>query len=433
MLIFDLIYLLAVSLGWPLLILRRLKRGPGSLALGERMGNVPSRRVSGRCVWIHGVSLGEINATTTLVQGLREVAPDAAVVISSTTATGLARARQLYPHLTVFRFPLDFSWVIRRVLRRVRPTAIVLMELEVWPNLMEIAQREGVKLLVANGRITEEGSMKKFRLPVIRHVVRRMFQHLHWVGAQDETYAARFVELGVPAERVHVIGSTKFDTALVADHVDGQDELAAEMGIAADRPLWVCGSTGPDEEALILDAYAELRSRFAELQLAIVPRKPERFDEVADLIASRGAVCLRRSTGAPQASGVIDEGAPVVFLGDTMGELRKFYALASVVFVGRTLTPMGGSDMVEVAALAKPTIVGPHTENFEQPMQLLQRFRGIRVVENSSELVAAVSELLRHPERATALGQAAREAVLSRRGATDETLNVIRAALEAEI
>lgn len=433
MLLFDLIYLLAVSLGWPLLIIRRLRRGPGSLALSERMGNIPSRRVSGRCVWIHGVSLGEINATTTLVAGLREVTPDAAIVISSTTATGLARAQQLYPNLTVFRFPLDFSWVIRRVLRRVRPTTIVLMELEVWPNLMEIAQREGIKLMVANGRITEEGSMRKFRLPVIRGVVRRMFSHLHWVGAQDETYAERFIELGVPKERVAIIGSTKFDTAQVADRVAGQDELAAEMGIAADRPLWVCGSTGPGEETLILEAYTELRVRFPELQLAVVPRKPERFDEVADLIASRGAVCLRRSTGAPHASGPVDEGAPVVFLGDTMGELRKFYALATVVFVGRSLVPMGGSDMVEVAALAKPTIVGLHTENFAQAMELLQEYRGVRVVDDTSELVAAVSELLRHPERASTLGQAAREAVLSRRGATDETLNVIRATLETDV
>jgi 3-deoxy-D-manno-octulosonic-acid transferase len=430
--IFDLIYLLAVSVGWPLLMIRRWRRGPGSLALGERMGKVPSRRVSGRCVWIHGVSLGEINATTTLVRGLHESSPDTAVVISSTTATGLERARTLYPELTVFRFPLDFSWVVRRVLRRVRPTVIVLMELEVWPNLMEIARQEGIKLIIANGRVTEEGSMRKFRLPVIRSLVKRMFGHLHWVGAQDEIYASRFVELGVPPEAVSVIGSTKFDTALIADRVEGQDELAAEMGIDAKQALWVCGSTGPGEESQILDAYAELRTRFEGLQLAMVPRKPERFDEVAELIASRGAVCLRRSTGAPHLAGPVDEGAPLVFLGDTMGELRKFYALATVVFVGRSLTPMGGSDMVEVAALAKPMIVGPYTENFAQAMEILQRYRGVRTVADTAELLAAVSELLRHPDRAQGLGQAAREAVQSQRGATNETLEVIKAALEAD-
>jgi 3-deoxy-D-manno-octulosonic-acid transferase len=426
--LFDLLYGLALVVLWPLLIVRRLRRGPGSLALGERLGDVPSRPVSGRCVWIHGVSLGEINATPTLVRMLRERDPELVVAISSTTATGLARAHALYPELTVFRFPIDLSLAVRRAFDRIRPSAIVLMELELWPNLMEVAAGRGVPLLVANGRITEEKSMRRFRLPLLRSLARRMFSRLSWVGAQDETYAGRFVELGTPAERVAVTGTTKYDTAQISDSVPGQDELAAEMGMTLEQPLLVCGSTGPEEEALLLGAYRRLRERHADLQLSIIPRKPERFDEVADLIVATGYACLRRSTGAPHRSaggGAESAEAPPVFLGDTLGELRKFYALATVAFVGRSLVPMGGSDMLEAAALAKPVIVGPHTDNFAAAMRLLSETRGVRVVRDAHELVAAVSELLRHPDRAAAIGAAGREAIVTQRGATRRIVEAI--------
>src|SRR5262245_16377908 len=161
-LLFDLIYALALLLGWPWLIYRRIKRGPGSLALGERLGSVPLRPVSAHCVWIHGVSLGEINATRTIVAELHRRCPGVAIVISSTTQTGLARARELYPRLTVFRFPLDFSPIVGRVLHRIRPSVLVLMELEVWPNLLTVAKRRHIPVLIANGRVTEERSVRRF-------------------------------------------------------------------------------------------------------------------------------------------------------------------------------------------------------------------------------------------------------------------------------
>lgn len=424
--LFDLLYALVVCLGWPYLIYRRVTRGPGSIALGDRLGGVPSRPVSGRCIWLHAVSLGEVNAARTLVEELRQRCPEAAIVVSSTTATGLARARQLFPKLVVFRFPLDFSFIIHRVLRRIRPTAIVLLELEVWPNLMEVAHARGVPIFVANGRVTEERSMRRFRHPLVRWLTRRMFGRLRWVGAQDQTYAARFVELGVPPERVQIIGSLKYDTADLADRVPGQDELAGEMGILADRPVWVCGSTGPGEEALILDAYGRLLTEHPDLQLVLVPRKPERFDEVAALIVQRGFACLRRSTGAPTVPPGVVEPRPV-FLGDTMGELRKFYALATVVFVGRSLVPLGGSDVMEVAGLARPVLVGPFTENFTEAVTLLRAAHAARVVKSADELGALVGELLRDPARRQEMGAAGRAAIASRQGATARTVEAILA------
>jgi 3-deoxy-D-manno-octulosonic-acid transferase len=447
-------YGLAALLGWPYLVYRRLSRGPGTIRLSERLGAVPRRSVATHCVWIHGVSLGEINAARTLIDELRRRSPATAIAVSSTTQTGLDRARQLYPKLTVFRFPVDLSPVIERVLRRVRPSLIMLMELEAWPNLIEVAARRGIPVLIANGRVTERPSMQRFRWPVMRGLARRMFGKLSWVGAQDETYAARFLALGVPAERLTVTGSLKYDAADLADRIEGQEQLAAAMGIDATRPLWTCGSTGPGEEAMILTAYSRVRAEFPALQLALVPRKPERFDEVAAVIERHGFRCVRRSRcsaarggpgagGAPEpvhsGGGQVETGsgsgsarpagdAPV-FLGDTMGELRKFYALAQIVFIGRTLTPLGGSDVMEVAGLARPMIVGPHTENFAEAVELLASEGACLRVSSGEELPTAVTTLLADPPYGRRMGEAARRAIVSRRGATERTVTELLARL----
>lgn len=420
----DLCYVLAAGLAWPWLLYRRLRRGSCGAPLRELFGRVPLRPVAGRCVWIHGVSLGEINATRTIVAELRRRAPDAVVVISSTTRTGLERARALYPRHVVFRFPADLSFAVRAALDRLRPSVIVLMELEAWPNLIALATARGIPVAIANGRITREKSMRRFGLPVVRSVARRMFGRLAFVGAQDAVYAARFVELGVRPERVEVTGSVKYDAADLSDRIDGQDELASEMGIDRAAPLLVAGSTGPGEEEILLDAFARLLRDVPDLQLAIVPRKPERFDAVAALIVRRGFACLRRSTGSP----IIPVGGDPrrhVFLGDTMGELRKFYALADVAFVGRSLVPLGGSDVMEAAGLARPVLIGPHTENFAEAAELLLAAGGARLVRDADELAAQVAALLRDGDQRRAMGAAARAAIASRRGASARTVERI--------
>ncbi len=425
-LIYDLIYFIALlTVGWPYLIYRRLTRGRSPVRLSELLGRCGSRPVAGRCVWIHGVSLGEINATPALVAELKRRSPATAVVISSTTQTGLERARSLYPGLLVLRYPLDFSFAVRNVLERVRPTIIVLMELEVWPNLIEVATARGIPIVIANGRITEERSMRRFRLPILRAVARRMFGRIAYVAAQDSTYAACFAELGVRPDRLEVTGSMKFDAAEIQDSVEGQERLALEMGMDTTAPLLVAGSTGPGEEEVLLEAYGRLLRDFPALQLVLVPRKPERFEAVAELVTQRGYVCLRRSTGAPHRAPVCDDPSRHVYLGDTIGELRKFYGLAQVVFVGRTLVPMGGSDVMEVAALGRPMLLGPHYENFREPVELLLAAGGCRIVRNADELVAGVGELLRDPAARAGMGLAARQTIVARRGATARTVERI--------
>lgn len=429
--VLDAVYTLVGLLYLPILLHRILVRGKSRTGWGDRLGAVRPRPGNDRCIWLHAVSVGEVNATRTLIEAIDRDLPNLPVVISTTTDTGYARACQVYPDRQVFRYPLDFSWAVGRAIRRLRPAVIMLMELEVWPNLLGIARAKGVPVMIANGRITQQRSMRRFGLPVVRSIATWMFSRLACVATQDETYAKRFCVLGTPADRVHVTGTMKYDTAAVVDHVDGQDELAAEIGIDTSRPLWVCGCTGPGEEAVIVDAYLAIRDRIAGLQLAVIPRKPERFDEAARAIEKRDVPFVRRST-KQKAGDRVD-----VFLGDTMGELGKFYGLADVVFVGRTMVELGGSDVLEVAGLARPIVVGPSVYNFAEPVRALLAGNAIVQIDEMvddddapASLGTAIADLLETPSKRDALGQAARQVLLANQGATDRTVALLRELVE---
>ncbi|UCG16742.1 MAG: 3-deoxy-D-manno-octulosonic acid transferase [Phycisphaerales bacterium] len=437
-LVADVLYLIGAVLYLPVLAYQMLVQGKNRRGWAQRLGRVPEFPVGRPRVWIHAVSVGEVNATPRLVAALRRRLPDHDVVISTTTDTGFARARALYGPGCVFRFPLDFSWAVARTLDRVKPCLIVLVELEVWYNLIRMAADRNIPVIVVNGRLTARSCR---RLRLLGAIGRGMFARLTWVGAQDERIAERFRRVGVPPDRLEVTGSVKWDTAEVADRIEGASALARAMGIARDKPLWVCGSTGPGEEAMVLDAHKRIRRSNPGIALAVIPRKPERFGQVADLIRHAGFACVRRSehpdaadpnaesqgadlpVGRSVGSGAGD--LPVVYLGDTMGELRKFYSLATAVFVGRSLVPLGGSDPMEVAALAKPVIVGPCTDNFAMPVACLRAADAIRVVSSPVELADAVSRLCGDGSAARRLGEAARRVVLDNQGATDRTADAI--------
>ncbi|UCE61230.1 MAG: 3-deoxy-D-manno-octulosonic acid transferase [Phycisphaerales bacterium] len=428
----DLVYLLAGLAYTPVAFYNALFLGKNRRGWKQRFGTVPRFDPNRKRIWIHAVSLGEINCTPLLVDELHKRLPDYDIVVSTTTDTGYARGVQLFGAERTFRAPLDFSLVVFRSLKRIRPSIIILVELEVWYNLVHLATSRGIPVAVVNGRLTER-SARRFRL--LGRAGRSMFEKLAWVGAQDEPIAARFRAAGVRDSRVEITSSLKWDTAQVADTVDGAEELAESLGINRGRPLWVCGSTGPGEEALVLDAYDQLLRDWEGLAqsvqgrhaarvhdhgrpiLALVPRKPERFDEVARLIERRGFQCVRRSehmhgsTASPwPESGVV--------LGDTMGELRKFYSLADVVFLGRTLVPMGGSDPMEVAALGRPLVMGPHTDNFRLPVSALTEANAIRIAESADSLPDLIRSILEDGVLAKALGVRAREVVTRNQGAT---------------
>jgi 3-deoxy-D-manno-octulosonic-acid transferase len=409
----DIIYGIVFLVCWPMWVYRMARHGRYRTDWPQRLGAAPKSYGLQATIWIHGVSLGEVNAARTLIDEIHSQLPQYRIVVSSTTETGMTAAQRLYaPDHTVFRWPLDFTWAVRRAIKRVQPNLVVLMEGEAWPNFLTECNRHDIPAVIVNGRLGPEKGYPRYKK--LGSLAARLFNRLAAIGVQDEEYAEMFMDLGVDACKLHLTGMLKFDTVPIVDHLPGQDELAAAVGLANERPLWVAGGTGPGEEEQILQAYRHLRNEHPELALAIVPRKPERFNEVAGLIQKSGFACVRRSDRPDGPQGSLPENA--VILGDTMGELRKFYALAAVNFIGRSLVPMGGSDMIESAALAKPTCYGPHTFNFPQADDLLTH--GCRQVKHVEDLKTVIGEWLNDPAAARNAGRAAREYVRSQQGAT---------------
>jgi len=425
--VMNLIYGFALVLYSPKILYRRLFENRYRSGWRQRCGFIDRRRPDQPCIWIHAVSVGEVNAARTLIDQLRRQMPDYEVVLSSTTDTGLARAKALYEKdLSVFYFPFDFSWIMRRALDRLQPAMILLMELEVWPNLASIAAERGIPVVVVNGRLSDK-SFPKYQK--IRPLVRAMFGKVALVLAQTDEYARRFIDLGCQPQKVIVTSSLKYDTAQTEGSVCGADRLAQQIRLG-DEPLWVAGGTGPGEEKIVLDVFAKLRqdSRLTALRLAIIPRKPERFDEVAALIEQSGFDYVRYSVLKEQDSQAA--GKPAVVLGDTMGDLKKFYALAAVVFVGRSLVPMGGSDMMEPAALGKCTIFGPHTFNFKQTVEVLLEGGGAVEAADEKALYEKTLQCLTDAAYASAIAAEGQAIIRQNQGATKKTLETINRLLK---
>jgi 3-deoxy-D-manno-octulosonic-acid transferase len=407
---YDLLYAGAALLGSPVLGFNLLRTGKWRTDWQGRFGKRPALPRDPRpTVLLHGVSVGEINATRELVRRLtREDAPPVRLVISATTNTGIERARRLYESdHTVVRFPFDFSWMVRRFLDAVNPELIVLVELEVWPNLAQECQRRGIPLCVINGRLSDS-SYRNYRF--VAPLVRPIFRTLAAAAAQTQVYGERFTDLGVPAERVTVTDNMKWDTVRVADGVPGADELAFAMGIDRSKPLIVAGSTGPGEEELLV------ATRPPGVQLLLVPRKPERFESVARLVDGS----IRRTEHPDGARRAVDDAE--LFLLDTMGELAKAYSLADVAVVGRSFKARGGSDPIEPIALGKPTIIGPHHKNFADVVAAFREAAGITV---SDAPMAAATELLSDPERAREMAELGREVIRARQGATERHAELV--------
>jgi 3-deoxy-D-manno-octulosonic-acid transferase len=456
---YDLIYKLGLWGTSPLWWSMPKARAKVRDALSTRSGHVGQREGKQPALLLHAVSMGELNAARTLIDLLRSSRPDLHLIITTTTTTGHARALELFGNrdgFTVLRFPIDLSGAIQTMLDALRPDVVVLMELEVWPNFLSICRKRNIPVVIANGRITAP-SFRKYKL--LGPLCKSMFRKLRFVCAQDHVYADRFQQLGVAPENLHTLGTMKFDSATISDRIEGDTELALDMGIDRTRPLLVAGSTGPGEEAMLIDVYKKLLARFPDLQLALIPRKPERFNEVAELITASGFACIRRSENRPVTDAItsaksdigyrkseidsrspfdsksqITDGGPAlrdrksqIFLGDTMGELKKFYSLATLVFVGRSLVDLGpknhGSDMIEPAALAKPTIVGPHTGNFEEPMRALLAGNAITVVQTADHLTTTLTHWLQNPTHAQ--GHRAQQVVASQLGSSQRHLELL--------
>jgi len=396
-------------------------RGTGKYlrTLSDRMGRMPADALpaGGPSIWIHAVSVGEVLAARILVQPLKAHFPGHRVFVSTTTLTGNAVARDTVRGADgVFFAPFDFAGPVTRVLDRLDPALLVLVETEIWPNLIHLARRRGARVAVVNGRISPRSFPRYRRVrPLLRHVLAEVDLFL----MQGDAHRARMLEMGAPPEKVRVVGNLKYDalrepeTPAALRRALGQDEPAA-------RPLWVAGSTVAGEEEAVLAAFAALRRLHAGARVVIAPRHPERFAAVADLVTRAGLACARR-TQLPEGGW---QGGDVLVL-DTLGELAQVYPLATVVFVGGSLERAGGHNVLEPAVAGKAIIVGPHMENFREIAAEFLAEDALVQVRDAAGLTDAVLRLCADAAARDALGARARGIVARNRGALDRTVDAL--------
>lgn len=369
-------------------------------------------------IWVHGVSVGEVFVALKLIDQLRQQDPEQSFILSVTTSTGHAIACQRLSEQDVLvYFPVDLPWIMGRVLNRLNPCRLILVEGEFWPNLIRLCSKRGLPVSLVNGRMSDS-SFRGYRR--VRWLTRKVLAKMNPICMQGKQDRERMLVLGAPSQQTYALGSAKFDVA-DPQQVDPGPALKAlrHAGIPAEARVLVGGSTWPGEEEILIEIYQDLRRDIPELALVLVPRHVERSHEVANLLEQAGLAYVRRST----LSGVQTE--PKTLLVDTTGELMAFYAAASVVFVGKSLCETGGQNPLEPASLGKPVVVGPHMENFPGVMEQLLHDRAVLQVFNRQGLMSALSDLLCNPEQARDLGRRAQACVAAQRGVLDRSLHLM--------
>ncbi len=367
------------------------------------------------CIWIHAVSVGEVQAAAPLIRELAKRYPAHQILVTSVTPTGAARVEDLFGD-TVARsyIPFEMPLAVNRFFASLNPEIALIMETEIWPNLYRGCGVRNIPLVLVSARISPK-SLSGYRkaLPLFRETL----SHGIIIAAQSEADADRFRSLGASSVRTWVIGNIKFDIELPETLIADGQRLRREL--FGDRPVWVAASTHEDEEQQMLAAHALLQERFPDLLLVLVPRHPERFREVGKLVEQQEFQCVHRT-----AEEATDESTDV-FLVDTMGELPLFYAASDVAFVGGSLVPVGGHNLLEPAALGLPVISGPHVFNAQEIADMFIERGASRVVHDFNELAASVGDLISDPDAATRIGEKGREIVLKNRGSLSKLLGLL--------
>ena len=418
--LYNLAFPLAFACLLPHFIYRMLRRGGYARDFSQRWGRYQAAEAAlldapGRPIWIQAVSVGELAVALSFMEEVRRRDPSVRFVVTTNTSTGhaLALKKIKAPDVTLY-FPMDVPGIMSRVLRRIRPAAVVLIENEMWPNLIRYARKQGIPSLMINGRISEH-SFKGYRK--IRFITRDLLPRIHWFCVQSAADRDRLLALGAPPERLEITGSAKYDLEPTSPTAEVRARaVLAKIGVRPGDPVLVGGSTWAGEEEALLDVALEARKTQPRLMLVLVPRHAERREEVLAEIRRRGLSVVQRSqfpdSAAPQTE------RPDVLLVDTTGELRGFYAAADLVFVGKSLTQTGGQNPIEPAKDGKPIVVGPHMENFPAISNDFLEARAYAQAANASELKTLILKLLGDPAERARLGKAAAALVTRKAGAT---------------
>lgn len=423
MTLYSALLVMALVVGSPFWLLQMAVSGRYRAGLSGRLGRVPAglrEAVRGReVVWLHAVSVGEVMAAVEVVQGLVEARPELLVAVSTTTKTGQELAKQRMRGMPVFYLPLDFSYVVRRYLRVLRPRVLVLMESELWPNLLRECGRSGVPVAVVNARVSDR-SFPRYLL--LRRLWRPLLQRVSVFLAQGEETAERLGAIGVDPERVSVVGNLKYDVRASAGNAM-VERLRERMPEGA-RVL-VCGSTLDGEEAMLLAAWAGIAAQEPGAVMVLAPRHPERFGRVAAMVREAGFAVWRASELGTERFG----GGDVVVL-DTIGDLAAVYSIGSAAFVGGSLVTAGGHNPLEPARFGVPVVIGSDFTNFREVVEKMQAVDGICVV-TREQMPAALLRLLSDPVEAQALGSRGQRVFAKEAGATARTVETLMSLLES--
>ncbi len=410
---------IALVISLPYWLLEMIRHGKYQRSFGERFGTVPARlkiNSNARTIWIHAVSVGEVLAIAGLVANLRQ---QYRVVVSTTTDAGQALARQRFGESNVFYFPLDFKFSIQPYLDTLRPELIVLAETEFWPNFFRLGKLSGAKIAVVNARISDRS------LPGYRRwktILRRILQNVDLFLTQSDIDASRLADIDASPDRIQVSGNLKYDVG-VPSSVPLVAELRNMFKHANAGPIIVCGSTVDGEELALLRAFENVIASHPQAVMILAPRSPERFDKVADMLEESHIRYWRRSQWKNIEALPNNISGGIVLL-DTIGELAAVYALADIAFVGGSLEPYGGHNILEPAQHGVPIVVGKHTENFRDMIALFQRHNAIRII-GPAELSRVWMELLADDRARATLGRNAAETARSQTGATQKTLEAL--------
>jgi len=409
------IYSQLIRLALPFILLRLWWRGRKAPARREnwlhRLGYVPE--VQRKVIWVHAVSVGETIAAGPMVRRLLAEEPSASILMTATTDTGFGQAQKMFGDKISYAYaPYDTPGSVRRFLNKVNPRILVVMETEIWPNIISQCHKQNVPVFLINARLSERSARGYER---VRGLARPIMQKITWIAAQAEKDAERFRRIGVAPSSVEVTGSVKFDVDITDAVRSDAQQCRRELGA---RPVWVAGSTHSGEDERLLDSHRLVLAQHPQALLVIVPRHPDRFDSVAELAEKSGFTVARRSLKQ-------DSTHAEVYLGDTMGELMMLYGAGDMAFVGGSLIERGGHNPLEPAAWGIPVLSGPHVFNFETVYEHLRSGGGVAMIQNSEELGQAVARLMAIQEERQAFGERALAVVNKNRGALDRVVEGI--------
>jgi 3-deoxy-D-manno-octulosonic-acid transferase len=430
--LYNILFIIFFVLSAPYYFWRMRRRGNWLPGFGQRLAkydaSLKQALTNRHVIWLHAVSVGEVDVCTLLIRALEPLVPNTKIVVSTTTTTGMAELRQRLPtHVSKIYYPVDCSKYVNRALATINPKAIVLVEAEIWPNFLWRAQRLSIPVFLANARLSERSfpRYKKFSF-----LFRPLFASFIGVGCQNEEDAARLREVGCRSKAVRVVGNLKFDAAQRGPQRSlDVHAILRQIGVPADAPILVAGSTHDGEEIILAEMAQRLRAKFPKLFLVLVPRHFERGREIGQKLRARGVKYMLRSEVNPSVK--LEPGVLECLLVNTTGELKSFYEPATVVFVGKSLTAEGGQNPIEPGALGKAVVFGPNMQNFEDVTRIFLAQNAAMQVRDPEALEKVVADLLADENRRAELGRNALKVVADNLGALDRTVEIILEQLKA--